>query len=108
MAFTKLLMENPQTGAQKEVPIGLSWTVLFFCFLPPLLRGDIKWGLILLGFWLLSAGIFSSWLIHIVFMFLYNKLYFKELLAEGYKVRALDEKERQRIINEIGMPLPMV
>lgn len=108
MAFTKLLMENPQTGAQKEAPVGVSWTVLFFCFIPPLLRGDIKWGLIMLAFWLLSAGLFSSWLIHIIFMFFYNKLFIKELLAEGYKVRALDESQRQEVLNNLGMKLPMV
>ena len=108
MAFTRLLLEHPDTGAQKEAPVGVSWTVLFFCFIPPLLRGDIKWGLIMLAFWLLSAGLFSSWLIHIVFMFIYNKLFIKELLAEGYRVRLVDESERQRVVNSLGMKLPVI
>lgn len=107
MAFTTLLLEHPVTGAQKQAPVGVSWTVLFFCFFPPLFRGDIKWGLIMLAFWLLSAGLFSSWLVHLVFMFFYNKLYIKELLAEGYQVRSLDEAQRQRIVNHLDMRLPM-
>lgn len=103
MAFTKLLMEDPQTGAQKEAPVGVSWTVACFGFIPPLLRGDIKWGLIILAFWLFSAG-----LTNIIFMFLYNKLFIQELLAQGFKVRALDEARRQDVLNNLGMKLPML
>lgn len=101
MAFTTVIMENPQTGAQKPAPVGLSWTVLFFGFLPPLFRGDIKWGLIILAFWLFSAG-----LTNIIFMFFYNKLFIKELLAEGYQALVIDDRERQRIINNLGLKLP--
>ena len=64
MAFTTVIMENPQTGAQKPAPVGLSWTVLFFGFLPPLFRGDIKWGLIILAFWLFSAGLTNICLLY--------------------------------------------
>lgn len=103
MAFTKLLMENPQTGAQKEAPVGVSWTVLFFGFLPPLFRGDIKWGLIILAFWLFSAG-----LTNIIFMFFYNKLFIQELLGQGFKVRSLDETRRQDVLNNLGIHLPGV
>ncbi len=103
MAFTKMLMENAQTGAQKEAPVGVSWTVLFFGFVPPFLRGDIKWGLIILALWLFSAG-----LTNIIFMFIYNKLFIQELLVQDYKVRALDEAHRQDVVNNLGMKLPMV
>lgn len=103
MAFTRLLMENPQTEARKEAPVGVSWTVLIFGFLPPLLRGDIKWGLVILAFWLFSAG-----LTNIIFMFLYNKLFIQELLGQGYKVRSIDEAERQRVLDNLGMKLPMI
>jgi len=103
MAYTKLLMENADTGAQKEAPVGVSWTVLFFGFIPPLLRGDVKWGLIILAFWMFSAG-----LTNIIFMFLYNKLFIQELLGQGFRVRALDEAQRQRVVNTLGMRLPMV
>lgn len=102
MAFTNILMQNPLTGARKEAPVGLSWTVLFFGFLPPLFRGDLKWGLIMLAFWLLTAGV----LVHLVFMFFYNKLYIKDLLAEGYQLQSLDESQRQKIIDNLGMSLP--
>ncbi|WP_220375691.1 hypothetical protein [Paraperlucidibaca baekdonensis] len=101
MAFTQLLMENPHTGARKSAPVGLSWTVLIFGFLPPLFRGDIKWGVIILLFWLFSAG-----LTNIVFMFIYNKLYIKELMLEGYKLREMPEGMEARVRDTLNMTLP--
>lgn len=40
MAYTKLIMENPNTGEIKEAPVGFSWTVFFFGFFSaPFQRG---------------------------------------------------------------------
>lgn len=98
MAYTEIVMQNPATQAVKSAPIGFSWTVLFFGFLPPLFRGDIKWGLIILLFWLLSAG-----LTNIVFSFIYNKLFVKEMMAEGYCVHPVqDEGMKTRVLNSLG------
>lgn len=101
MAFTQLVMENPPTGARKLAPVGLSWTVLLFGFLPPLFRGDIKWGVIILLFWLFSAG-----LTNIVFMFIYNKLYIKELMLEGFKLREIPLGMEARVRDNLNMTLP--
>lgn len=83
MAYAKVYFENPHTGQMKEAPVGFSWTVLFFGFFPALFRGH--WG----GFAiLLLVGLITSGLSNLVFMFIYNKMYIKYLVSEGYMVRS--------------------
>lgn len=72
-------LENIHTKEIKEAPIGFSWTTLFFGIFVPLLRGDIKWFIISLALAFFTFGI--SWLI---FPFLYNKQYVKDLVSKGY------------------------
>ncbi|MBT2756723.1 DUF2628 domain-containing protein [Mesobacillus foraminis] len=75
-------------GVLKEVKIGFSWTTFFFGFFPALFRGDLKWAVImfitgaLIGVFTLGFG---AWIPGIVFSFIYNKLYIKELLEKGYR-----------------------
>lgn len=80
------IFEN-QFGQRKSVKLGFSWTTLFFGFLVPLVRGDMKGFLLLL---VLDALI--SWLTkgigtlaaNLVIALYYNKFYIKELYAKGY------------------------
>lgn len=67
------------TGAVKVCPTGFSWTTLFFGFFPALIRGDVKWGLIIFGVSFITCG--AAWL---VFPFIYNGIYIKGLLKAGY------------------------
>ncbi|WP_337100538.1 DUF2628 domain-containing protein [Paenibacillus sp. YIM B09110] len=78
-------------GGVKEVKVGFSWTTLFFGFFPALFRGDLKWAVIMfivasvtgtLTFFVLGLG---AWIPGIVFAFIYNKMYIKELLEKGYR-----------------------
>jgi len=82
-----------QSGLVKESKVGFSWTVLFFGFLPPLFRGDWKWGLIIL---LLAPITFG--LSNIIFAFIYNRLYIKDLLQAGYF--PADEHSRSILVNK--------
>ena len=100
MAFSTLNLKHPEFEVTKEVPVGFSWTILFFGFFPPLFRGDFKWGLIML-----IAALFTSFISSLIFMFIYNKLYVKSLLDSGYT--SVDSDEVLNPIEaKLGMKIP--
>ena len=68
-----------KNGIQKKSFVGFSWTTFFFEFFVPLIRGDIKWFLIMLILSFLSFG-----LDQFILCFLYNKFYTVNLLEKGY------------------------
>ena len=68
-----------KNGIQKKSFIGFSWTTFFFGFFVPLIRGDIKWFLIMLILSFLSFG-----LAQFILCFLYNKFYTVNVLEKGY------------------------
>ena len=76
------------SGVTKEAKKGFSWTVLFFGPFVPLIRGDLKWAVIM---FLLAGGIgaftfgIGALIVGIVFSFIYNKIYIKDLMLKGYK-----------------------
>lgn len=84
----KAKLLNQSTGAVKEIKVGFSWTTFFFGFFVPLFRGDIKWALIMLVISIVlgvpTAGV-GSGIVGIIFSFMYNKFYTKDLLAKGYE-----------------------
>lgn len=84
----------------KEVKVGFSWTTFFFGAFPALFRGDWKWCLIMLGVALVTCGI--SWL---VFPFIYNKLYLKDLITKGYQPAS--EVDEQLLVSK-GILAPRV
>ena len=97
MAFSKLNLKHPEFEVTKEAPVGFSWTVFFFGFLPPLFRGDWKWAIVML-----IAALFTFGLSNLIFMFIYNKLYLKSLLEMGYT--SIDSEE---VISPIAAKLAM-
>lgn len=101
MAFTKILFENPETGAIKSAPAGFSWTTFFFGFFPALFRGDIKWGLIQLVLMIFTAGLSG-----LVFMFIYNKLYIKDLIKKGFKAKSIELGDLDSASAKIGVDIP--
>ncbi|MGL6177467.1 MAG: hypothetical protein ACRC1U_10795 [Vibrionaceae bacterium] len=107
MAYTKLVLENPKTGQIRTAPVGFAWpllfcSVLFLGFFPPLFRGDLKWAIIISIFACLTLGLSGF-----VFMFLYNKLYIKDLLADGYKVKSVGEGTIEQAGVKLGLSLPV-
>jgi len=76
----KAVLKHPQTGEVKEVKVGFSWTTLFFGLFTPLVRGDFKWAIVMLLAGIVTLGF--SWL---VFPFIYNRLYIKDLARKGFK-----------------------
>jgi hypothetical protein len=84
----KIQLKHKDSGLLKEPKIGFSWTTLFFGLFVPLFRGDIKWAVISFVFSIVTLGLF--WLI---FPFIYNKIYIKSLLKEGF-IPANDESRK--------------
>ena len=68
-----------QNNVTRQGVVGFSWTTLFFGFFVPLLRGDWKWFIIML-----IANLFTAWIASIIFCFIYNKIYTRNLLESGY------------------------
>jgi hypothetical protein len=101
VAFTSIMFENPHTGGIKEAPVGFSWTTFFFGFFPALFRGDWKWAVIQLLLALLTFGLSS-----LVFMFIYNRLYIKELVGAGFKARSIASGDMDFAEGKLGMKLP--
>jgi len=101
MAFTSIIFKNPNTGCIKEAPVGFSWTVFFFGFFPPLFRGNWKWAVILFLLSLITMG-----LSNLIFMFIYNKLYIKDLIGEGFKAQSIASGDMAYASARVGMEIP--
>ena len=101
MAYAKITFENPDTGQIRQAPVGFSWTVLFFGLFPALFRSDWKWAIIMFLIFWVTFG-FSN----LVFMFIYNKLYVKELLGAGFKAKAVDSGNISDISGKLGIEIP--
>ena len=100
MASSKLNLKHPQFEVTKQVPVGFSWTILFFGCFPPIFRGDWKWGLIIFLLAVVSFG-----LANLVFMFIYNKLYIQSLLDQGYT--SIDSEEILKLAEaKLGRRIP--
>lgn len=67
-------------GIPKVGVVGFSWTTLFFGFFVPMLRGDVKWAILML-----LLGVCTCWLANFVLCFSYNKFYTRSLLEQGYQ-----------------------
>lgn len=98
MAFAVITLVNKKTNQMKLVPVGYSWTNLFFGFFVPLIRGDWKWGIIFLAVGIITWG-FGS----IITSFFYNKLYASDLLQDGFKVKNLNGADKEIVKIKLGI-----
>lgn len=99
--MSHLILQNPNSGIIKKAPVGFSWTTLFFGPLPALFRGDFKWFFIqflLGGFFVIPLCIFP---------FIYNKIYIKKRLEDGYKVKSVEGATVENLNAKLGLELPM-
>ena len=92
---TEIRLRNPKTGEEKLGYQGYSWTSLFFCAFPTLLRGDIALGLgVFLAAIVLAIAAFAvglqTWLstavVGGIWGFFYNDIHLRRLLRAGYEV----------------------
>lgn len=103
MAYTNIVFKNPHSGAMREAPVGFSWTVFFFGCFPAAFRGDWKWFFIMFVLALCTFNLSS-----VIFMFIYNKLYIKSLIGDGYKAVSIGSGDMNAASAKIGMQIPMV
>lgn len=101
MASAKIVFENPRTGHIKKAPVGFSWTVAFFVFFPPMFRGDWKWAIIMFLLACITGGLSA-----LVFMFIYNKLYIKDLIGAGFKATSVENGNLDAVSMDLGFDLP--
>ena len=101
MANNTIYFENPRTGQMREAPVGLSWTTLFFGPLPMLFRGSWKWFAIIL-----IIALITCWLSNLVFMFIANKSYIKDLIGDGFKAKSVKVGTLEQVSTAVGFPIP--
>ena len=82
-----------EAGELRAAKIGFSWTVFFFGFLVPICRGDAKWAVIM-G----AMALCTCWLAMFVMAFVYNGIYIRGLLAQGFS--PADDLSRRDLIDK--------
>ena len=97
MAHTTISVSN---GVEvKQVPLGFSWTTLFFGGFPALFRGD--W---IVGILVIIGCAFTSGVVGIVMSFIYNKMYAKSLFNKGYKIHTMPPGYTEDMVKaELGL-----
>ncbi len=108
-----ITLMNKETGVTKECTTGYSWTTFFFGAIVPLVRGDLKWAIILfllccavsfLTFFILFG--LGGFLVGPVFAFFYNKIYIKDLMSHGF-IPADDESYNWCVYNRVILGSPL-
>ncbi len=103
MARTTINFKHPVSGKIRRAPVGFSWTTFLFGVFPALFRGDIKWFAIQLICAMMTMGLST-----IVFMFMYNGLYIKSLIGDGYKMTSVDDGDVARVNASVGREIPQM
>lgn len=82
-----ITLKNKSTGMIKECVTGYSWTTFFFGVFVPLLRGDLKWAIILFIITILVAACtlgFGVMFVGPIFAYFYNKIFIKSMVEKGF------------------------
>lgn len=82
-----ITLKHKESGLVKNCVTGFSWTTFFFGLFVPLVRGDLKWAVILFALGMIigvpTFGIGAIG-VHTVFAFIYNKIYIRNLMMRGF------------------------
>lgn len=101
MAYDTAQFENPRTGQLRSAPMGFSWTTFFFGPFPMLFRGSWKWFFIIL----ITAAI-TYGLANLVWIFVINKLYLKDLVKDGFRLSSVDRGSPETVDRYAGRRIP--
>lgn len=107
MAHGSVTLINPTTDELKVVPVGFSWTVLFWGCFPALFRQDWKNFGIMAGTLVVSGLLLIAFIPLVVFAFIYNdKMCVKDLLNSGWKIKGYaGSKTLQAVGQSVGYNL---
>lgn len=101
MAHGTVSVVNPQTDETRIIPVGFSWTVLFWGCFPALFRQDWK-HFAIMGVTLFITGLMLiAFIPLVVFAFIYNdKMCLKNLLNDGWKIKNYVGKKNLEVVGQ--------
>lgn len=92
MAFTKISLTKD--GHNKTVPVGFSWTTVFFGAFVPLFRGDFYWFAIAFACVMANIIPLIGALVYLAYYILspafYNRLHIQRLVQLGWRLHDID------------------
>lgn len=93
MAHGTVTVVNNFSGERKDIPVGYSWTVLFWGCFPALFRQDWKNFGIMAAVLVVTSFMYIAWIPLIVFSFIYNeKMCLRDHLDKGWKIKGYSGK----------------
>ena len=100
----KILMKH-DNGIEKKIKLGFSWTTLFFCWIPSLIRGDLVSAIKLFIMQPITLGIYPAYK-----SFNINEDYKEFLTVKGYReIQTLDEGvPKMRVFEYIAVILKII
>lgn len=81
-------LRNEKNNSYMTVKVGFSWTEMFFGFWTPVFRSDFKWAAVLVLVEILFGSFTwggGAFLVTVIFAFFYNRLYVRDMIAQGYQ-----------------------
>lgn len=107
MAHGKIYLTHPVTQETKIVPVGYSWTTLFWGFFPALFRLDWLNLAIIGGVLTVTSFMGIGFIPLIIFSFIYNdKMCLKNHLTDGWLInRYMGDKTLREVGESVGFNL---
>ena len=97
MAYATITFGHEAKHTTVIAPVGFSWTVFFFGFITPIVRQDYK-----SAFWMLVSFLLSFGVSNLIFAFMYNRLYIRQLDQQGFKAINVSENQWDRVEHDLG------
>lgn len=97
MAYATITFSHEAQQSTVTAPVGFSWTVFFFGFITPVVRQDFKW-----AFWILVGSLLSFGLSNLIFAFIYNRLFIRQLDQQGFKAINVSDNQWDRVEHDLG------
>ena len=101
MASNRIFLVNPRTGQSRDLPVGYSWTCLWFGCIPLMFRSAWKWVVISVVLYFFTLGF-----AFLVIPFFVNKKCIEDAINDGFVVKAVMKGTIEELEESLGMTLP--